>query len=230
MADQEFKCSKCDRTFSMAAHLARHASAAHGAKRTAKAAKKRKKTAKKRKKTAKKRKKTVKKRRKAVGKRAPKRTARRAAGRPKARKKKVGRAAVRRRAPRPPAGRGRAGLISRIRAHHRELSARGAELEGQIATIDRAIEALGAAPAQKPARPGGRRVRRAGRAARAGSLKEYIVRVLRQRRTPLSPKQIAANAVKAGYKTKSKTLHTLVSNALGQMTNIRKAGRGLYRV
>ncbi len=38
-----YKCSKCDRSFKMAAHLARHASSAHGArkKKTAKKAKRR---------------------------------------------------------------------------------------------------------------------------------------------------------------------------------------------
>ena len=40
MAKGEFKCSKCDRTFSMAAHLARHKNTIHAAKTRKKSAKK----------------------------------------------------------------------------------------------------------------------------------------------------------------------------------------------
>ena len=43
-----FKCSKCGRSFKMAAHLARHASSAHGAKKKTKVAKKAKRRGKKR--------------------------------------------------------------------------------------------------------------------------------------------------------------------------------------
>ena len=62
MAEGELKCPKCDRTFSMAAHLARHTSTIH-------ATKARKKTGKKK---------------------ARKRKAKRKVGRPKAAKKKAG--------------------------------------------------------------------------------------------------------------------------------------------
>ena len=42
MPRKKFKCPKCDRSFSMAAHLARHTSTIHGTKRKAKKASKRK--------------------------------------------------------------------------------------------------------------------------------------------------------------------------------------------
>ena len=42
MAKAEFKCGRCNRTFRMKAHWARHMSAAHGRKRKRAAAKKRK--------------------------------------------------------------------------------------------------------------------------------------------------------------------------------------------
>ncbi len=48
MPRKVYKCSKCDRSFKMAAHLARHASSAHGAKKKTKVAKKAKKRGKKR--------------------------------------------------------------------------------------------------------------------------------------------------------------------------------------
>ncbi len=40
MPKKTFKCPKCDRSFKMAAHLARHAGSAHGAKKKSKVAKK----------------------------------------------------------------------------------------------------------------------------------------------------------------------------------------------
>ena len=48
MPKKTFKCSKCDRSFKMAAHLARHASSAHGAKKKKTLAKKAKRRGKKR--------------------------------------------------------------------------------------------------------------------------------------------------------------------------------------
>ncbi len=48
MPRQVYKCSKCDRSFKMAAHLARHATSAHGAKKKTKVAKKAKRRGKKR--------------------------------------------------------------------------------------------------------------------------------------------------------------------------------------
>ena len=48
MPRKVYKCSKCDRSFKMAAHLARHATSAHGAKKKTKVAKKAKRRGKKR--------------------------------------------------------------------------------------------------------------------------------------------------------------------------------------
>ena len=41
MPKKKFKCSKCDRSFKMAGHLARHLSATHGAKKAKRRGKKR---------------------------------------------------------------------------------------------------------------------------------------------------------------------------------------------
>lgn len=224
MAEKELKCPKCDRSFSMAAHLARHVNATH-ARKTAKRVAKKRKAAKKRK-TVKKRK-AVKKRRKVARKPAPKRKVKRKVGRRKVRRK-VARAKAGRRPVRRQARTGAAGLISQMRAHQRQLSARQAELQANITAITAAIEAMGAAAAPTPVRR--RRRRRAPRGIRAGSLKDFITRVLRQSRRPLGPKQLAASVVRAGYKTRAGNLATLVSNALGQMTGVKKAGRGLYRL
>ena len=48
MPKKTFKCSKCDRSFKMAGHLARHLSATHGAKKKRKTVKKAKRRGKKR--------------------------------------------------------------------------------------------------------------------------------------------------------------------------------------
>ena len=135
---------------------------------------------------------------------------------------------MRRRPVRRQARTGAAGLISQMRAYQRRLSARQAELQANIAAFTAAIEAMGATAATTPVRRGRRR--RAAGAVRAGSLKDFIIRVLRQSRRPLGPKQLATSVVRAGYKTRAGNLATLVSNALGQMTGVKKAGRGLYRL
>ncbi|MHC4092112.1 MAG: HTH domain-containing protein [Planctomycetota bacterium] len=186
MAKGKFKCSKCDRTFAMAAHLARHVSTTH-------AAKGRKKTAKK-----------------------------------KARKRKVRRAKVARRSARRPVTGGTAGLIRQMQVHQRRLTAQHADLEARITGITSAIEAMGAAgAAPQPVRR--RRRRRARRGARPGSLKDLIVKVLRGKGRPMRAGEIASRVKKAGYKTKSKNLPNMVSNALATMAGVRKVARGVYR-
>ncbi|MHC4065769.1 MAG: HTH domain-containing protein [Planctomycetota bacterium] len=200
MAKGKFKCSKCDRTFAMAAHLARHVSTTH-------AAKGRKKTAKKK---------------------ARRRKAKRRVGRPKGVKKKVRRAKAARRAARRPVTGGTAGLIRKMQAHQRRLSAQHAELGARIAGISSAIEAMGA-PGAAPQPVRRRRRRRARRGVRPGSLKDLIVKVLRGKGGPMRAAEIARSVKKAGYKTKSKNLPNMVSNALGTMAGVRKVARGVYR-
>ena len=130
MAKKTLKCPKCDRMFSMQAHLARHVSAAHSKKKK----KAKKKTAKRRKKTAAKRKK------KKAAKRAKKTVVRRKKKQPgrkkrtsssKKRKKKVGR---------PRGSGGRRGLkklslealTNLIGAARKEAKSRLKELEASI--------------------------------------------------------------------------------------------------
>ncbi len=95
--------------------------------------------------------------------------------------------------------------------------------------MDRAIDALGGVAAKtKPAAKERRgRARRGG--PRPGSLKDYILRVLRGKVRPMSPAKIADRVKKAGYKTKAKNLPNMVSNTLAQMAGVKKVGRGLYR-
>ena len=218
MAEGKFKCSKCDRSFSMAAHLARHSST-HAAKTSKKLGKK---------KTRKRKAKRKVGRPKTAKKKAGKRKAKRRVGRPKG-KKKVRRAKVAHRAARRPLAGGAAGLIRQMQARQRQLSAQQADLEAQITAIGDAIQAVGGTAKTKPAGKKGRRgsTRRGG--PRPGSLKDYILRVLRGKARPASPVKIAARVKKAGYKTKSKNLPNMVSNTLSQMAGVKKVGRGLYR-
>ena len=200
MARAVFKCTKCTRKFSMKAHLARHMNTIHASPARRKAA-------------AKKRRR---KRRKVA--RAPRRAAMRAGT----------------------AGAGGARLLSDMRAYYGELTAQRSSLDAEIGAIETAMSAMGgAAPkrstrpkarggARRPGRPG--RPPRAPRAGRTGSLKEAIVNVLSQRRTPLSPRDLAGAVVRAGYKTKAKDLTKAISNVLPELKMVKKVGRGMYTV
>ena len=182
MAKRKFKCPRCDRRFSMAAHLARHVNTIH--RRKAK--------------------------KKALKKRAPAR----------------GRTGIR--SVRTASSSGAAGVLASLRTYQAELSARVAALDSQMGAVDGAMRALGTAPSRKAAR----RVKKRGGGVggrRAGSLKDFIARALRQVSTPQSPRQIAARVKKIGYKSKAKDLTKAVSNALPQMNNVKKVGFGRYR-
>ena len=191
MAPGSFKCPKCERSFSMAAHLARHTNTIHGARR------------------------------------GPKPMARRGPGRP--RKRRVGRPRGSKSHARAATGDGATQLLGQMQSYYSELTARRASLEAQIAGMESAMNVMGAVPMARAA--GRKRGRPVGSVsgARAGSLKDTIVRVLRQRSKALSPKEIAAGVMKAGYRTSTKNLTKAVSNTLPDMSGIRKVGRGLYQ-
>ena len=72
--------------------------------------------------------------------------------------------------------------------------------------------------------------RRHGKNARAGTLKDFIARVLRGMSKGRSVKDMAAAVKKAGYKSKSKTLGHAISKTLADMKNVVRVGRGVYRL
>lgn len=209
MAAGPFKCPKCERSFSMAAHLARHTSTIHAGKRGPRPG--------------------VRRGRGRRGRRGP--------GRPRGSGKMA----------RMSASDGASRVLKEMQAYHSELTGRRATLEAQIAGIANALSVMGAVPAGRPVggrrrgRPPGRRRGRppgrpparpvgrpVGSGGRAGSLRETIVRVLRQRSKPLSPRDIAEGVRRSGYRTTSKNLAKAVSNTLPEIDNVRKVGRGLY--
>lgn len=181
---RRFKCGKCGRLFSMAAHLARHMNTIHASKK-AKAAKK-------------KRRAVAQTRRTPVTKRV----------------KRGARSDL-------------AGLLASLRAHRDRLADQRNETDHQMQAIDAALAALGESSGTAP-RADARR--KWGQGPRAGSLKDYVARVLRGLVKGKRVKDIAAAVKKAGYKSKSKTLDHAVSKALADMKNVTKAGRGVYRL
>lgn len=62
-----------------------------------------------------------------------------------------------------------------------------------------------------------------------GSLKLAIVKVIRRSSKPMSPKQIAAAVQGTGYRSFASDLTKLVSNTLPEIDSVRKVGRGQYQ-
>ena len=156
-----------------------------------------------------------KRRKKLVGKKVTKRA-----------RKRVVRPVVRARAAGRPAARA-TGALREIRAYRQTLVARRAELDSRVNAIDRALTALGAV-SRPAAGQAARASRRAG--SRKGSLKHFIERVLSTGKGPRAVKDTTAAVLRAGFKTKNKTLAKSVGIALSQMPNVVKVSRGLFRL
>jgi hypothetical protein len=126
--------------------------------------------------------------------------------------------------------------IANLTAARSSLIGQREHLDRQIAAINQALAAFGAhvpaapaAPAARAAGPqrGGRRGG-GGRGVRPGSLKDYIHRVLAGGGV-MAVKDIAAGVVKAGFKSKNKTLAKSVGIALAKMPGVKRVGRGKFR-
>lgn len=144
-------------------------------------------------------------------------------------KKKAAQSPVIKRGPgRPPGSRiagGAAAAIASLRRFHGELAVQKQRIDAQLAAVENAIRAMsGAAPAApRGPLPAGQR------GPRKGSLKSYIIRVLTGK-GEMAVKDITAAVRSAGYPTKNKTLAKSVGNALADMPNVTKVGRGLFRL
>ena len=202
MPRAKFRCKRCKRSFKMAAHLARHKNTIHAPKRK-KAAKA----------------KTPKKAKRSSVKRNVVRTV--AASRRSASPNRAFSTGFS----------GTDGIVNAMRAYQGELNDQRTSLDAQLDAVARAMEGFGA-PAPTGRTP--RAVRKQGRSVaaigRTGSLKSYIVRVLGQRSTPLSPQGIGMRVKRAGYKTKAKDLTKAVSNALPEIRTVKRVGRGKYQL
>lgn len=217
MTKGKYKCSKCDRTFTMPAHLARHKNTIHsmGSRKKTAAMK-------------------VAKTRAKVGR--PKRVSAKRVGRPKGRVARRG-VSIGLATPR---------FLGEMQAYRSALLTQRASLDVQIDAVGRALGEMGLATKATPtrrttkkrakpkvkARPRAKAKKRGPAVGkiRAGSLRDYIGRVLKQRSTPMSPAEIGTRVVQAGFKTKSKDITKAVSNTLPKMTNVNKVGFGKYKV
>ena len=119
------------------------------------------------------------------------------------------------------------GAMAGLSAYQRRLLADRAAIDTKISAIEHALSALGARPAPAMAARG-RRPAGKGRGFRAGSLKEYIARVLAGRGV-MSVKDVTEGVLSAGYRTRNKTLSKSVGIAMTQMKGVRKVGRGRFR-
>ncbi|MGE0479586.1 MAG: hypothetical protein AB7Q17_03840 [Phycisphaerae bacterium] len=136
-------------------------------------------------------------------------------------------------------------LVGAMEAAFSDLHAQRSALDAQIGALDAALAALrGGAPraaaargprkAGRPARAAAKakprgRATRAASGVRAGSLKDYIQRVL-SAGTPMSVKDITTGVTKSGFKTKNKTLATSVGIALANMPSVARVSRGVFKL
>jgi len=127
-----------------------------------------------------------------------------------------------------PISHGGADLLARMQEYHRDLLARCASVDTEIAAIRQAIGAMGAAtPAATSER---RRGRPPGSGQRTGSLRHHVLKVLGQRKKPVSPKGLADAAVHAGYQSKAKDLTKAVGNLLAELKQVKRVGFGQYQL
>ncbi len=157
--------------------------------------------------------------------------ARRAAAKKRKAGRKPGRPATKAVAVRSTGGNGVSGFLSDMQTYHANLTAQRDEIDGQITAIETAMSAMGGSSA--PARRGPGRPKGSGGGSgtgRPGSLKDMIIKVLGQRKQPLSPNQISAAVLKAGYKSRAKDLTKAVSNVLPDIKKVKRIGFGSYTV
>jgi len=125
---------------------------------------------------------------------------------------------------------GMADAVRGLRAYHKKLIAQRQLINAQISAVARALVAMcgsraGIGTLRRPGRIG----RPPRKPYRRGSLKYYILQVLRDGGT-MAVKDITAGVLKLGYKTKNKTLNKSVGIALANMANVRKVARGRFRL
>lgn len=117
-----------------------------------------------------------------------------------------------------------------MQAYHGALMAEHTSLQARMDALTNAMATLGTVTPAGPKRKTTKRGRPAGSGVRPGSLKDHIVRVMRQTTRPMGPRDISNKVLKAGFKTKAKDISKAVSNKLPELKNVKKVGFGLYRL
>lgn len=115
--------------------------------------------------------------------------------------------------------------VHALQSHCDSLIASRAQLDAEIKAVEEALRVMGATHAAKAPRTGAPRGGRRG--PRAGSLKEYIARVLSGRGV-MSVKDITESVRAAGYPTRNQTLAKSVGITLTKMPEIRRVKRGHF--
>jgi hypothetical protein len=119
-------------------------------------------------------------------------------------------------------------VLGEMQAYLRELASQRNSIDEQIAGIENAMRSLGQSSVVVPGMR--KRGRPKGSGGQEGSLKFLIVKVLKAAARPLSPREISASVLDAGYRTSAKNLTKAVSNALPEMPALKRKGRGQYTV
>jgi hypothetical protein len=128
----------------------------------------------------------------------------------------------------------------KLAAKHKQLAARLAEIESELADLGvNGVTRRGRRPGRPagrrgPGRPPGRRgpgrppkAGRRGRSGNAMSLPATLAQAVRVGST-VSPAEAAMAVKKAGYKSGSKTFGVQVAIALAKSPNFKRTGRGQY--
>ena len=152
------------------------------------------------------------------------------AKRRKAPKRRKARKVTRRRKVRRTSRGAPAPLLAQMAAYRDRLLKQQAGLQAEIDKLSEAMSALGAGAPRKTARRRARRGPRRGAAGvRAGSLKSFILKVMRPGQV-MAVKDVAAAVRRRGYKTKSHNFPNQVSNALAQIPSVKKVARGKFKL
>ncbi len=121
-------------------------------------------------------------------------------------------------------------LLAQMSAYQGELVAQQADIQNQVDKLDAAISILGgrAPAAARGGRTHARRHRRPG-VVREGSLKSYILKVMRKGQV-MAVKDIAAAVRQRGYRSASANFANQVSNTLAKIPAVTKVSRGMFKL
>ena len=120
---------------------------------------------------------------------------------------------------------GASAAVHALQSHCASLVASRAQLDAEIQAVEEALRVMGGA--RTAAAPRGGAGRGGRRGPRAGSLKEYIARVLKGRGV-MAVKDITEAVRAAGYPTRNQTLAKSVGITLTKMPQIRRVKRGHF--
>lgn len=126
---------------------------------------------------------------------------------------------------------GGSSVLSTLRQARAQLVNEQTGLQKKLAALDATIAAFGGNGVSYGAMPGpaARMGRKGGRGAyRRGSLKECIDGVMAGGE-PMEVKEVHAAVLKAGFRSKNKTLAKSIGIALSQMPTVVKVSRGVFR-